>query len=79
MASSIAFSLPQTTILLAAWFVVAVFPAFLVRRATVRDENPAAPAWFWVVLLTGPVGVAAWWMDRRIRARRRAKGMPMPE
>lgn len=79
MASPTAFSLPQATVLLAAWCVVALFPAFLVRRASVRQENAAAPAWFWVVLLTGPVGVAAWWMDVRIRARRLAKGLPMPK
>ena len=61
------------------WAATALVPAFFVRRATAREGNPAAPAWFVVVLLTGPVGVGAWWMDRRIRARRKAQGRPMPK
>lgn len=69
----------QTAWFAAFWVATALVPAFLVRRATVRDGNPAAPAWFWVVLLTGPIGWMAWTMDRRIRAKRARQGRPMPK
>lgn len=61
------------------WLATALVPAFFVRRATARAGNPAAPAWFWVVVLTGPVGIWAWSMDRRIRAKRARLGRPMPK
>lgn len=79
MQGSPGFTTEQWTFFGAFWLATAFVPAFFVRRATRRDGNPAAPAWFWVVVLTGPVGLWAWSMDRRIRARRAREGRPMPK
>lgn len=55
----------------ATWLALWAIPGFLIRRHAVRAQNPTAHYWFWsTVLLLGPLGIFAYWQDRKVRARK---------
>lgn len=53
------------------WAVLFLLPAWWVRRHAARAESPVAHYWFWsTAVLLGPLGLYAYWMDRRVRQRK---------
>jgi cyanate permease len=61
----------QAAWLVGAWLLLFALPAFRIRAHARRSQNPAEPYWFWSTLvLLGPLGVFAYWQDRKIRRRK---------
>lgn len=63
------FTSEQRLVLIAAWVVLFLVPAFGVRAHALRHKRPWG-RWFVLTVLTGPLGVIEYWEDKAVTERR---------